>query len=383
MLRPGDEVTLKVLFVIPTLGQGGAQKELVDLANDFAAQNREEDGLARHDVRIATFGSAKQTMLRQPSDCVEIVYFDLIQGKRTSLNSVVKGFSRLRQEVIATRPHVVVAFQDIANFPAIYACRGGKSAVIVAERQDLSFYRYARLRAILRRMFYRYADAIVVQTAMVKRQVEPELQNKTWLISNAVSEPGQVAKSAVSATAAFRIVSVGRLESQKNYPLLIEAAAHAFAQHEHWTLHIFGDGSLKESLDEQIRSAGMSGRIILEGLSTEIESELAKSHLFVMPSLYEGFPNALSEATAAGLPCIAYNDVSGVSDLIEDDFNGLTLGTEQRNASDLAHAMLGLMVDHKRRGIMGANGLSNVSRYSRYSVLQKWQAVLDDVLTPS
>lgn len=373
---------MKLLFVIPTLGQGGAQKVLVDLANDLAVL-RSEDGSAVHTVRIVTFGTARHSMLRQPSDHIELLHFDLIQGKRTSVNCIIQCFSRLRREVIISQPDVVVAFQDIANYPAIYACRGGISAVIVSERQDLSFYRLARLRAFLRWLFYRYADAIVVQTELVKRQVESALQNKTRVISNALTEPELVAKSAVSVTAAFRMVSVGRLENQKNYPLLIEAAAHAFAQQEHWTLHIFGDGSLKQSLDAQICSIGMSGRIILEGLSTDIESELARSHLFVMPSLYEGFPNALAEATVAGLPCIAFGDVSGVTDLLEDEFNGIVLGTEQRNARDLAHAMLGLMTDPEKRARMGANGMSNVGRYSRQSVLQKWQAALDDVLTLS
>lgn len=373
---------MKLLFVIPTLGQGGAQKVLVDLANDLAAHCA-EDGSAEHTVRIATFGTARHSMLRQPSERIELVHFDLIQGKRTSLSSVVKCFSRLRQEVIETRPHVVVAFQDIANYPAIYACRGGGSAVIVSERQDLRFYRLARLRAVLRWLFYRFADAVVVQTELVKGQVESVLQNKTRVISNALSEPAIVANPAVSVSKTFRIVSVGRLENQKNYPLLIEAAAYALAQHKHWTLHIYGDGSLKESLDEQIRSVGMSDKIFLEGLSTDIESELTKSHLFVMPSLYEGFPNALAEATAVGLPCIAYNDVSGVSDLLEDEVNGRILSAEQRNAQDLASAMLGLMADHERRGEMGANGMHNVSRYSRQSILQQWQIVLNDVLTLS
>jgi len=107
------------------------------------------------------------------------------------------------------------------------------------------------------------------------------------------------------------MISVGRLHPQKGHRLLIEAVAPLLLKHPNWRLMIVGDGPLRGELDRQIGELGCRERIVLLGFRHDVPQLLKTSSLFVLPSLWEGQPNAISEAMAAGLPVIA-SDVEGV-----------------------------------------------------------------------
>jgi glycosyltransferase involved in cell wall biosynthesis len=305
-----------------------------------------------------------------------VVHLEAIVGIKASWLSLLRSFIGLYKLITNTRPDIVISFQDIANYPALFACLFRKSSLVISERQDLRFYRLPRLRSVLRWCFYRFADAIVVQTEQVKDQLESVLDHKIHVISNPLCKASIIAQPAKSPSRKYRIISVGRLEKQKNYPLLLEAAAQVLRKHSDWTLHIFGEGSQRSKLNEQIVSAKMENRIFLEKFTASIAEEMARAHLFVLPSNYEGFPNSLAEATAAGLPCIAYSDVSGVSELIKNGENGILLAPDQRDKSILADAIEGLVVNNKLRADMGRKGMSNVEKYSNERILDQWLEVL-------
>lgn len=361
--------TLKILFVIPTLGQGGAQKVLFNLAEDLSCNSSSQ-------VSIVTFGTADHAVLYESSSRVPVIHLEAIVGIKASWLSLLRSFTRLRKFIVDTRPDIVVSFQDIANYPALFACLFRKSSLVVSERQDLRYYRLARLRGAMRWCFYRFADAIVVQTEQVRDQLESVLDHKTHVISNPLCRAHNIAQPAESPCQKFRMISVGRLEKQKNYSLLLEAAAQVLRKHGNWTLHIYGEGSERLKLSDQIASVNMQSRIFLESFSTSIEEELARAHLFVLPSTYEGFPNSLAEATAAGLPCIAYSDVSGVSELVQNGENGILLAPDQRDKSKLADAIERLVVDNELRADMGRKGMINVEKYSNERILDQWLEVL-------
>ena len=116
-----------------------------------------------------------------------------------------------------------------------------------------------------------------------------------------------------------RIVSVGRLSSEKGYKFLIEALN---GLNTAFTATILGDGVLKEELCRLIDQYDLSNLIDLPGFSEDVFPILSDADLFVLPSLHEGSPNALIEAMAVGLPCIA-SAVGGVLELIEDGQSGL------------------------------------------------------------
>lgn len=134
------------------------------------------------------------------------------------------------------------------------------------------------------------------------------------------------------------MIAVGRLHPQKGHQLLIEAVVPLLATHLDWRLMIVGEGPLRSELQSQIDTAGCRERIVLLGFRDDVPRLLKTASLFVLSSLWEGQPNVVAEAVAAGLPVVA-TDVEGVrsSGLVEarNAFSGL-----------VAPGVNGLLVPH-------------------------------------
>lgn len=101
------------------------------------------------------------------------------------------------------------------------------------------------------------------------------------------------------------IVTCGRLTEQKNHRLLIDAFAEVQKIYPFATLKIYGEGVLREKLQNQIDSLNLNEKVFLMGATNDVAKALQTADLFVLSSDYEGMPNALMEAMAAGVPCIS------------------------------------------------------------------------------
>lgn len=112
------------------------------------------------------------------------------------------------------------------------------------------------------------------------------------------------------------ILSVGRLDDQKNPELLLQAAASLLPRLDDVHVLFVGDGPLRESLGEQVRQSGLANRIHFAGWRAEIPAIMRASTCLALTSLWEGMPNVVLEAMAAGLPVVAA-DVEGVRELLE------------------------------------------------------------------
>jgi glycosyltransferase involved in cell wall biosynthesis len=117
------------------------------------------------------------------------------------------------------------------------------------------------------------------------------------------------------------MISVGRLHRQKGHRVLIEAVAPLLSQRPGWRLMIVGDGPLRAELEHQIEQRGCRDQIILLGFRQDVPRLLRTASVFVLPSLWEGQSNAISEAMAAGLPVIA-TDVEGVAGIVQPGVTG-------------------------------------------------------------
>ena len=126
-----------------------------------------------------------------------------------------------------------------------------------------------------------------------------------------------------------KIVTAGRLASQKNHSLMIDVIRILREVYkENYELDIFGVGELQEHLQQQIDSSNLGNLVKLRGRSTDIFHELIKYDLFIMTSLHEGTPNALLEAMGLGLPSLAVKCRTGITELIQDNINGYVVKSD-------------------------------------------------------
>jgi glycosyltransferase involved in cell wall biosynthesis len=172
------------------------------------------------------------------------------------------------------------------------------------------------------------------------------------------------------------MILVGRLEQrQKGLDRMIDAFRLIADDYPDWDLTLVGEGPDRGALEERVAQLGLDGRVALPGAVADIDRELAAAHLMAFPSRYEGFPNALAEGLAAGLPAVGYAGVSGVEELIVDGQTGL-LVREEEGHHGLARALSEVMRDAPRRALMGEAARRHVTQWSPERVLGEWERVL-------
>lgn len=150
--------------------------------------------------------------------------------------------------------------------------------------------------------------------------------------------------------AAFVIGSVGSLTPVKNHALLIRAAAELIAGGQDVELRLAGEGPEREALESLAESLGIGSRVRLPGYVADIPGFLEQLDAFVLPSRSEAHPNALLEAMACGLPCVATR-VGGVPEVLDNGNAGLLVDAGDGGA--LARALAELATDPARRAILG------------------------------
>lgn len=148
------------------------------------------------------------------------------------------------------------------------------------------------------------------------------------------------------------ILAVGRFnDPNKGFDQLIDAFSRIHNQS--WQLVFAGGDEDGQDLKVQAERLGIIDRIIFLGKVTNIDAVFAQSKIFVIPSRSEGFPNALCEAMAAGLPCISFDFIAGPRDLINHENNGVLV--ENGNIQALSRAIDDLINDEQKRLKLGEN----------------------------
>lgn len=170
------------------------------------------------------------------------------------------------------------------------------------------------------------------------------------------------------------ILSAGRLTPQKCFGDLLSAFANLAARRRDVRLLIAGEGPERDRLEELSRSLGLSDRARLIGNVEELPALYATADLFILPSSYEGFPFALLEAMAAGLPVVATR-FGGADELVEHGREGLLVPTG--DVEGLAAAIEAILSDRSTMASMAQTARIKAQRFSKVSMIEQTLAVLD------
>jgi glycosyltransferase involved in cell wall biosynthesis len=167
------------------------------------------------------------------------------------------------------------------------------------------------------------------------------------------------------------VVSVGRLQDQKGIDMLLDAWSETAPRHPDWRLRIYGSGEDEEILKKQCTALGLDGSVDWMGRTSDVPGALRSGSVFVLSSRGEGFPLALMEAMATGLPCAAFDCAPGVHEIVRDGEDGLlaTLG----NTGELARRLDTLMSDKALRDAMGEAARANVQRFTTDEIVRRWE----------
>lgn len=174
-----------------------------------------------------------------------------------------------------------------------------------------------------------------------------------------------------------RVIVFGRLEIPKGYDILLNSWSIVNSTHPHWILDIYGDGGEKNNLIALKEHLKLNSSVHINGILSDINTELQKSDIFVLSSRYEGFALTLTEAMSNGIPCIAFDCPYGPSDIIKDGIDGILV--ENGNTKALAEKICYLIENDVKRKEMGNQAYQNVQRYLPEKIMNLWDTLFKNL----
>ncbi|KAB1070761.1 glycosyltransferase [Methylobacterium planeticum] len=329
---------MKLLLLLSTLGSGGAERVMTLLANHWVAEG--------HLVTlVTTFGRYVEPAFALSP---EVTVRSLDGGPGEVERGRIRRLLALRQIMLDSDFDGAIAFLSNVNLAAILARIGLAIPLVVSERTYPPACPLTPTFEFARRGLYRFADVVVMQTDDGARWLAEQLPSaRGCVIPNPVLWPIPSAMPVVSPTAIVPadrrlLLSVGRLSPEKRFDLLLEAFARAGDVARGWHLVIAGEGPSRAMLEADTRRLGIEDRVSLPGQIGNMAEWFGLAEAFALTSSFEGYPNALLEAVASGVPVAAIDCPTGVRHLVARGVNGV-LAPRNTDAACFASALRTLL----------------------------------------
>ncbi len=369
-------MTTTVTHLVTDLITAGAQKALLRLLQhtDFDEYRPTVIALRNGDTSIAAELKAMG---------VEVI--DLQMLPKWRLDKLFRLYGELRQN----RPDILHCWMIHSN---IIGRVIGKMAdvpkIIVSRRSDKNGSQWA---TVLNRWLVNWSDGIIAVSESTKRAelAETGIQcERVTVVPNGINAgqfsqtPSAADRQALRAELGyddqiFLIGSVGRLTEAKGYPDLITAFKTVSQQMPKARLLIAGKGNLEPELKQLAQAIGVGEKVQFPGVRSDIPQLLNAFDTFAFSSHWEGMPNALMEAMAAGLPCVA-TAVSAAPELIDDGTHGILVQPKEPDL--LATAILQLAEDKQAADRLGQAARQRIfSEFTLENTAQKTISVYQKV----
>lgn len=356
------------------MDSGGAERVASTLANAWVSRGDKV-------TLMPTFFGRGECFYELSSE-VNLVYLaDLVPRRQRSFVNQFARLKALRRFFSEERPDVVVSFLSNVNVAVVIASAGLGIPTVVCERTNPFICPTSKRLKIARRLTYPFADSLVVQTRAVANGLAAANWNlrKIQVIPNPI--PQELLDTQINGNGAGEkklLLAVGRLGEEKQFSVLINVFSRLAQQHPTWVLRVVGEGPLRDSLQQQIIDLDLGDRVELPGRTVNIGDELVRADGFVLTSRFEGFPNALLEAMAVGLPCVTFDCPSGPREMSMEGAVAMLVPVNDEHA--LGHALSRLMLDEDLRQSLGRRARASViERFSLDKVLGKWDSLFKEL----
>jgi GalNAc-alpha-(1->4)-GalNAc-alpha-(1->3)-diNAcBac-PP-undecaprenol alpha-1,4-N-acetyl-D-galactosaminyltransferase len=363
---------MKVTLVIHGMSGGGAERVMSIVANYWVSHG--------WDVTLVMLVAPTKPPFYPLDPRIKLKSLDIAGDSANLLAAIGNTWQRvkvLRQAIIASQPDVVIGFMNSVNVYTIIACAKLNIPTIVSEHIYPGSTDANKIWQLIMKLTYRYADLVTVLTQNAVPFYPATKGYRTIVMPNPVTAPDPVVATA-RLVPAPSLISIGRLHPQKGFDLLIKAFARIQAKYPDWQITILGEGAMRSELEDLRSQLQLTDRVHLPGLVANVPEYLHQADIFVMPSRFEGFPMALCEAMACGLPVLSADCLSGPRDIIEDGVNGVLVATEDIDA--LAAGLDALMSDPAKRQQLAQNAPQILDRFGVERVMGIWAEAIDRVI---
>lgn len=350
----------KIAFVTRVLSSGGAEMVLKQIVDACARQGM--------DCLVLTIWENRERVSFHPN--VQVVELepagDGLNGKCIQYGQVRKHIQKFGADVVLSMP------EDIGIY-VILAMLGTGIPVVVSERNNPWVMPNKKITRLLRKMAYPFAKGLIFQTKQAASFFPMSQQKKGIILPNPLDlsrlpEVYQGQREKV-------VVSAGRLDVQKNFPLLIEAFAQFYKKHPDYRLVIYGEGSKREELETLAAQKLPEGSWSIPGRVGDLPNKISHCEIFALSSDYEGVPNVLIEAMAVGTPVVSTDCApGGAATLIDNGSNGLLVPV--RDPQSLAESLCYLVENPTISATMAEKAVQIRQKLDAEKVTMQWLAYL-------
>ncbi|RKI84192.1 glycosyltransferase family 4 protein [bacterium 1xD42-87] len=359
----------KIAFYIGSLRKGGAERVFVNLADYFQTEG----------YRVVMVTQYQREDEYDLPDGIERILSDIGEEK-VSASRVVNFFRRLNKlHVIWKEQEADLVLSCIGknNFMTVVTTMGTKTKAVVSVVGEAKEEYPSRGMRMLADFLFSRAAGVILQTERSRSFFCRKVGEKAVILPNSLN-PAFI-RPRYEGAREKRIVSVGRMDANKNHEMQLRAFAVLKDKYPEYSLEIYGDGELRSHIEETAAGLGIAERVFLPGVVQDVAARIWRASLFLLTSYSEGVSNALIEALALGLSVIATDVPSGgTEELMEDGVNGLVIPAGDQTA--LTRAMDRLLGDADYADRLGREAAGIQQRLAPGRVNPMWKDYFEEII---
>ena len=360
-MKNGCHKLMKILFVIHGLRSGGAEKVLIMLANYLVTIG--------YQVSILIFTTEEPFYdIHSSVKLIKIEHIPDKKGLFPKLKFIFTRVNLLRKIFKNENPDIVISFITMMNIYSIVAAKLARKKIIVSEHTNYTVDSKS-ISGFIRRLVYPFADFVVVLTNYDKEQYA--FVKNVHVIKN----PLVLSNNYTNCVRENIVLGVGTLIPLKGFDMLIKAFSKL--EENAWKLVILGEGPDREELQNLIDELDLRDKVSLPGMTKDVEKYYRKASIFVLSSRTEGFPGVLCEAIGYGCASIAFDCLTGPSDIIEHNINGILVDPE--NVNKLSQEIQKLIDDPELRSSLSLHSQKITSLLDIKTISNEWIKLFDSI----
>lgn len=352
-------MAINVVLIIGSFAVGGAENMVYELAKSIDKQ--------RVNLHIVCYGTKRDNALSDAVEAVCNVRYLNTMGSIT-VSTVRKVISALDE----INPDVVHGHMGGIGFAAIWSfLRKRGFAATIHTRPDKAFSK--KIEALFRLRMHWPKACVVAVSEENRKLVKAHFRlrdSKCTYVNNGID----LGKFYRKPHEVFTFINVARQDENKNQSMLLDSFALVKEQVPDVRLLLVGDGPLHDELQKKAASLGLDKQVAFTGNVGNVEDYYAQSDAFVLCSYREALPLSVLEAMATGLSIIS-TKVGGVVELI--DGNGILI--DNINETELANAMLAVLLEKDKQHYRGSQSLKVVQCFSSREMANKYMQIYDDI----
>ena len=360
---------MKICLAISTLSSGGAERNACLLGNFLSKKNS---------VSILTFQENKYCFYSL-SKKIKILNLDLLNNNQNFLSKICNFLKRIyliNLNLRTHKPDVLISFLETMNITVLISSLFIRSIKIkiISDRNNPEKSERPILNLILKTIFYRLCSYLVLQTKGITKMYKFLNKSKIKIIQNTIAEDIKY-KNIKRLNKKLKFISVGRLEKQKGYDVLIKALYLLKKKNINFQCDIYGVGSQQKIIKEMIDQYGLNNFIFLKGVSNNILQLYHKYDLYILSSRFEGFPNSLLEALTARVVSVSSNCNFGPTEIISNNHTGIIF--KNNNPKDLYEKVYRI-ISNKKKYFSISKNLEKKFNLKKYNIekFEKWKKLI-------